>query len=89
MPGVVGDITGTGIRLDRCLDPNTDVNDTFVQSVWPVIFENFEVVLDLEWNWITKLKLGRITRSRRGQRGPVQTLLNNEVGYGAILCFGL
>lgn len=89
MPRMVGDITSTVVGLDRCLDPNTDVNDAFVQSIWPVILENPKVVLDLERNGITKFKLWWITRSRRWQRGPVQTLLNDEVGNGAILGLGL
>lgn len=64
MPGVVGDITSTVVGLDRCLDPNTDVNNAFVQSIWPVVLENSEVLLDLEWDGITKLKFWWITRSR-------------------------
>ena len=89
MPRVSGDITRAVVGLDRCLYPNTDVNYAFVQSIWPVVLENPKVFLDLEWNGVTKLKLWWITRSRRGQRGPVQTLLNNEVGNSAILCLGL
>jgi hypothetical protein len=89
MPRVVGDITSAGIRLNGCLHPNTDVNDAFVQSIRPVVLEYPEVILDLERDRITKLKLWWITRSRRGQRGPVKALLNNEVGDGTILCLGL
>ena len=89
MPGVVGDITGSGIGLNGCLDPNTNVHNAFVQSVWPVVLENPEVILDPERDGVTKFKLWWIIRSRRGQRSPVQTLLNNEIGYGAILCLGL
>jgi hypothetical protein len=89
MPRVVGDITSIGISLNGCLDPNTDVNDAFVKSIWPVVLENPKVFLDLERDRITKLKLWWITRSRRGQRSPVKALLNNEVGDGTILCLGL
>jgi hypothetical protein len=89
MPRVVGDITGIGISFNGRLDPNTDVNDVFVQSVWPVILEDPKVILDFERNRVTKLKLWWIARSRRGQRGPVKALLNNEVGNGTILCLGL
>jgi hypothetical protein len=89
MPGVIGDITGIGISFNGRLDPNTDVNDAFVQSVRPVILEDPKVILDFERNRVTKLKLWWIARSRRGQRGPVKALLNNEVGNGTILCLGL
>jgi hypothetical protein len=89
MSRVIGDITSIGISLNGCLDPYTYVNDAFVQSVWPVILEYPKVILDLERDRITKLKLWWITRSRRWRRGPVKALLNNEVGDGTILCLGL
>jgi predicted thioredoxin/glutaredoxin len=89
MPGVVGDITSARVSLNRCLDPNTDVNDACVQSVGPVVLQDSKVVLDLEWNRVTKFKFWWITGSWRWQRSPVQTLLNNEVGNSAILCLGL
>jgi hypothetical protein len=32
VPGVVSDIASARVSLDRCLDPDTDVNDAFGQS---------------------------------------------------------
>lgn len=88
-PRMVGDITSAVVGFNRCLYPNTDMNDAFVQSIWPVVPEDPEVILDLEWDRVTELKLWWITGSRRGQGSPAETLLNNEVGNSAILCLGL
>lgn len=69
--GVVGDITSSRISLDGCLDPDTDMDDAFVQSIWPVILQDPKVILVLERYGVTELKSGWFTRSRRGQRGPM------------------
>lgn len=60
---MVGDITSARVGLDGCLEPNAYVNDAGVQSIGPIILEDFEVVLVLERNRIKKLKLGGLPRN--------------------------
>lgn len=71
MPGVIGNITSARVSLDRCLDPYADVNNAFVQSIWPVVLQDFKVILDLEWNRVMKLKFWWITGSWGWQWSPV------------------